>query len=269
MVNIELDEFEQTWRESAMSAVAPSELLLVTDFDGTLAEIGPDPAQSAALPEALSALRRLAALLKEVVILSSRTHPDLSRLVPVRGVRLVADSGLGVPSHSARAALQRFNIEAARILSDIPGVWLEVKPASTTIHLRHSPAAPAEVLDRLRPLLEAGSLSGAIGRKVIEVHSPGAGKGKALAGLLEEITPGGLVALGDDENDRSVFELGTTLTIPHLCVGVSSAEVAPDLFEHCDLVVPGPHEAVAFLHRIVDWVSDEAGRRPELAQPLN
>ena len=256
MVNIELDEIEQTWRDSAVSKVPASDLLLVTDFDGTLSEIGPDPAQSEALPEALSALRRLVALFKEVVVLSSRTYPDLERLVPVRGVRLVPDSGLGVPSPSARAALERFNTEAARMLSDVPGVWLEVKPASTTIHLRHSPASANELLDRLRPLRDAGNLSAAIGRKVIEVHSPGAGKGTALAGLLDEIRPGGLIAMGDDENDRPVFGLARNLSTPHLCVGVSSAEVAPDLFEHCDLVVSGPQEAVAFLQRVVDWVSD-------------
>ncbi len=265
MVNIELDEIEQTWRNSSISKVMPADLLLVTDFDGTLAEIGPDPAQSEALPEALSALRRLVALFKVVVVLSSRTSDELARLVPVRGVRLIPDSGLGVPSPSARAALERFNIEAARMLRDIPGVWLEVKPASTTIHLRHSPASGNEVLDRLQPLLAAGSLYGAIGRKVIEVHALGGGKGTALAGLLDEIEPGGLIAMGDDENDRPVFALVSRLAIPHLAVGVSSAEVAPDLFDNCDLVVSGPHEAVAFLQHVVDWESDSAGSRPEVA----
>src|SRR4051812_40242057 len=64
MLNIELDEIEQTWRNSSISRVEPADLLLVTDFDGTLSEIGPNPAQSEALPEALPALRRLVALLK-------------------------------------------------------------------------------------------------------------------------------------------------------------------------------------------------------------
>ena len=260
MVNIELDEIEQAWRDSAISKVPPSDLLLVTDFDGTLSEIGPNPTQSEALPEALSALRRLVALFKEVVVLSSRTGDDLGRLVPVRGVRLIPDSGL-VPSPSARAALERFNVEAARLLNDIPGVWLEVKPASTAIHIRHSPVSGNEVVERLRPLLDAGNLSGAVGRKVIEVHSPAANKGTTLAGLLGELEPGGLIAMGDDENDRPVFGLVSTLSTPHLAVGVSSAEVAPDLFEHCDLVVSGPREAVVFLQRVVDWASDSVASR--------
>jgi trehalose 6-phosphate phosphatase len=264
MVNIELDEIEQMWRDSAISNVPASDLLLVTDFDGTLSEIGPNPAQSEALPEGLSALRRLAAVFKEVVVLSSRTGDDLARLIPVRGVRLIPDSGLGVPSPSAGAALERFNADAGRMLKDIPGVWLEVKPASTAIHIRHSPVSGQEVLDRLRPLLQAGNLSGAVGRKVIEVHTPGANKGTTLAGLLDEIRPGGLIALGDDENDRPVFDLVSSLNTPHLAVGVSSAEVAPDLFEHCDLIVSGPRAVVSFLQRVVEWVSESAGR-PEVA----
>ncbi len=265
MVNIELDEIEQTWRNSSISQVEPADLLLVTDFDGTLSEIGPNPAQSEALPEALPALRRLVALVKDVVVLSSRTGDDLARVIPVRGVRLIPDSGLGIPSPSARAALERFNTEAARSLKDIPGVWLEVKPASTAIHIRHSPVSGPEVLDQLQPLLEAGNLDGAVGRKVIEVHARGASKGTTLAGLLDEIKPGGLIAMGDDENDRPVFDLVSRLTIPHLAVGVTSAEVAADLFDKCDLLVSGPREAVAFLQRVVDWASDSAGTRPEVA----
>src|SRR5258707_4828208 len=41
MVNIALDEIEQTWRNSSISQVQLTDLLLVTDFDGTLSEIGP------------------------------------------------------------------------------------------------------------------------------------------------------------------------------------------------------------------------------------
>ena len=51
MVRTELDEIAEVWRRSPVSAIDPSELLLVTDFDGTMAEIGPDPARSNAIPE--------------------------------------------------------------------------------------------------------------------------------------------------------------------------------------------------------------------------
>ena len=56
------------WRNSAVSKVPPADLVLVTDFDGTLAEVVPDPAQSVALPEALQALSRLVRLIADVIV---------------------------------------------------------------------------------------------------------------------------------------------------------------------------------------------------------
>src|SRR4029077_7331701 len=117
VVKAELDEIEEVWRRSPVSAVPPNELMLVTDFDGTLADIGPDPARSAAVPEALDALRRLARLLKQVVVLSSRKSPELDRLVPLAGVRLIGDSGLAPPTPEEKRALERFNTEAAQLLA--------------------------------------------------------------------------------------------------------------------------------------------------------
>ena len=255
MVRVQLEDIAEVWRRSPVSGVLPQDLMLVTDFDGTLADIGPDPARSAAQPEALDALRRLSRLLKQVVVLSSRTPTDLERLVPVRGVRLIGDSGLAPPTPEEKRALERFNTEAARILGTIPGAWIEIKPASTTVHLRNALTTPEEAMALLRPLLKATGLYGAQGRKVIEVHTRFAGKGTALTKLLDEVEPGGVIGMGDDENDRSAFEVLSACAIPHMCLGISSPEVPPDLFARCDLVVDGPRQATAFLQMLADWAA--------------
>jgi hydroxymethylpyrimidine pyrophosphatase-like HAD family hydrolase len=88
---------------------------------------------------------------------------------------------------------------------------------------------------------------------VIEVHAPKAGKGSALAALLPGEDPGGVVCFGDDENDRSMFEYVSRMDVPHWCVGVWSPEAPPNLFENCDLVVPGPAGATAVLQEILEW----------------
>lgn len=258
MVRVQLEEIAEAWRRSPVSNVHPKELMLVTDFDGTLAEIGPDPARSTAQPEALDALRRLSRLLKLVVVLSSRNPTELERLVPVTGVRLIGDSGLATPTPDDKRALERFNAEAARILASIQGAWLEIKPASTTVHLRNAQTTPEEAMALLRPLLKATGLHGAQGRKVIEVHTRFAGKGTALTKLLDEVEPGGVIGMGDDENDRSAFEVLSGCDIPHLCVGISSPEVPPDLFARCDLVLDGPRQATAFLQTLADWAAGVA-----------
>jgi trehalose-6-phosphatase len=110
-----------------------------------------------------------------------------------------------------------------------------------------------QMLALLGPLLDGTRLAVALGRKVVEVHAPRAGKGSTLAALLPAEVPGGVVCFGDDENDRSLFEYVSTIDIPHLAVGVWSPEAPADLFESCDLVVQGPEGATAVLREIVEW----------------
>ena len=251
------DEILSAWRRSPVAWVPPSELVLITDFDGTLADIVPDPDRAAALPEALQALSRLVRLLADVIVLSSRTPAHLEELVPISGVRLIGDSGIAKPRHAQMEALHRFNGEVAELLKSTPGAWLEAKPASSAIHFRQTNLSGNEMMALVQPLLDGRHLAGALGRKVIEVHAPKAGKGSALAALLPGEDPGAVVCFGDDENDRSMFEYVSSLDIPHMCVGVSSPEAPAHLFDRCDLVVSGPEEAATLLSQIVEWA--EAG----------
>jgi trehalose 6-phosphate phosphatase len=261
-VSIQSMDIAEVWRDSPVSAVPPKQILLVSDFDGTLSEIVPEPSAAVGLTDSLLALGRLAQLFAKVVILSSRTNAELARFVPVPGVRLVGDSGLPKPHGDELRALKRFNAEAAKLLAGTPGAWLEIKPASSAVHFRNASISGVEVLDLLRPLLLETGLYGGLGRKVIEVHSPQATKGHYLAALMERTKPGALVCLGDDENDRSVFAMASAQSVPHLCVGVGSTEVPPDLFELCDLVVEGPPEAARFLRTLVDWASATGPLQP-------
>src|SRR5437899_2271877 len=254
----ETDQITHAWMQSPLARIQPAEVVLVTDFDGTLAEIVQDPAGASARPEALAALSELVMLLADVIVLSSRPPAQLETLVPISGVRLIGDSGLALPRHAQKEALDRFNAEAGKLLERIPGSWLEVKPASTAIHFRNTEMTGQHMLTLLQPLLDGARLEAAIGRKVIEVHAPKAGKGSALAALLPGEDPGGVVCFGDDENDRSMFEYISTLEIPHMCVGVWSPEAPVDLFDRCDLVVPGPVGATAVLHEIVEWAKQPA-----------
>jgi trehalose 6-phosphate phosphatase len=243
------------WRNSALSGVLPSELVLITDFDGTLAEVVPDPAKAQALPESLAALRRLVELIADVIVLSSRTAADLEDRIPIPGVRLVGDSGRVLPRHAQRQALDKFNEDVSRLLEWTPGTWLEVKPASSAIHFRNANLSGEEMVALIQPLLDGARLSATAGRKVIEVHAPKGGKGAFLAAYLPAQDPGGVVSFGDDENDRSVFEYVSGLDVPHMAVGVYSPEAPKDLFDRCDLVVSGPAEAAALMTEIADWAA--------------
>jgi len=249
----------EAWRDSAAAGVPPSELVLITDFDGTLADVVPDPANAVARPESLDAVRRLVEVLADVIVLSSRAPSELDALVPVSGVRLIGDSGLALPRHAQKLALDEFNRDVSKLLERTPGAWLEAKPASSAVHFRNTDMSGEEMLALLKPLLDGGRLAGALGRKVVEVHAPKAGKGSALAALLPALDPAAVVCLGDDENDRSMFEYIGSLDYPHMSVGVDSPEAPKDLFHLCDLTVGGPEEAAVFLKAIVDWADSAPG----------
>ncbi|MEP6753338.1 MAG: trehalose-phosphatase [Candidatus Dormiibacterota bacterium] len=261
-MSVQSSDITAVWRSSPLSDISPQELLLVSDFDGTLAAIVSEPTMATALPDSLHALRRLVSVLKNVVILSSRTPRELADLVPIPGALLIGDSGLPPPTPEEMQALQQFNAQAAQLLGAVHGAWIEIKPASSAVHFRNAPISGQKVLDILRPLLHQTGLNGGLGRKVIEVHSPYLGKGNALEALLKRLAPGGILVLGDDENDRSMFRVASGQLIPHLCVGVGSAEVPPDLFDHCDLVLDGPAEASAFLRNVAEWATIARGAKP-------
>ena len=249
----ETAQITDAWKHSPVARVSPSEVVLVTDFDGTLAEIVQDPSAAKASPAALEALAELVPLLADLIVLSSRPPAQLEKLVPVPGARLIGDSGLAIPGHAQKEELDRFNAEASRLLQGIPAAWLEVKPASTAVHFRKSSVSGEQMLKLLEQLLDGTRLESALGRRVVEVHARKAGKGPALAALLPGENPAGVVCFGDDENDRSMFEYVGSLPIPHLCVGVWSPEAPQDLFDGVDLVVHGPPAAVALLQEIVEW----------------
>ena len=245
------------WKQSPVARIQPTEVILVTDFDGTLSDIVHDPSAARPRPEALEAIHELVPLLADVIVLSSRPLAQLERLIPLEGVRLIGDSGLVVPRHALRESLERFNAAASRILERVPGAWLEVKPASTAVHYRNTDKTGEEMMRLIQPLLDANPrLAGAAGRKVIEVHAAKAGKGSALASLVPNEDPGAVICFGDDENDRPMFDYVCKLDIPHMCVGVWSPEAPRDLFDCCDLVVPGPEAATAVLGEIVEWARE-------------
>lgn len=243
----------EVWSSSAVAALKPQEVVLVTDFDGTLAEIVSDPARASILPASLAALRRLSTLLRRVVVLSSRHSADLEHLVPLKDIDLIGDSGLSRISTDERSRLDRFNVEAARLLSGTAGVWLEIKPGATAVHYRQSPASAEEVLSVIRPAIDETGLHAVPGRRVIEVMTHDRPKGVALEAVAHRLRPVGIVCIGDDENDRPMFEFVGTLNSPHLAVGAASAEAPPDLFASCDLVLEGPDEVSSFLSMLAEW----------------
>ena len=214
----------QDWRKQLQHA---SRVLIASDFDGTLAEIVPDPDAATPLPEAIAVLSRLAQLPRaRVAIVSGRALADLCRRCPVPGSWSIGGHGieLGAPTAAAGSgdlvpvdgpalALRQHLLGATaaieRQLPRWPGTELETKPYAVAVHFRRAPEWADAVLDFLTGLAGPGSgFRLMAGRQVVELLPRDAlTKGLALQRLRTQLDCDLAFYFGDDVTDEDVFRL--------------------------------------------------------------
>ena len=199
----------------ARSAARPGRLLIVADFDGTLAEGSRDPGATTIVPLARRALRRLAAVAEErpsrvsVAVLTGRTVADVAGRIRVGGIAYLGDHGLqsgsfkrgGAPASivtTFRAGHEASQAPAAILAERVPEVlgrpaWLYVerKGPSVAFHVRQAEdrvAARAAVETAIATVdreLPAHDLAHYRGRLVVDLRPRTAGgKREAFEELL-------------------------------------------------------------------------------------
>jgi trehalose 6-phosphate phosphatase len=192
---------------------------LFLDFDGTLAEIGPDP-DAIALPSGTAeALARLAMRLDgALALLSGRDIRDLARRIPGDVWRL-GGHGLetippGAPAPAAPPPLAAAVLAPLRTAAAMPGVRLELKGPVAALHYRAAPEAEAACLAAAgQAAALAPDLVAQAGKMVVEVKPAAAHKGSALRRLMQAPPFAGRrpVMLGDDTTDEDAIEVAQDL----------------------------------------------------------
>ena len=238
-----------------LGAFSPRDVMVATDFDGTLAPIVDDPFAAAALPANIGLLDRLVALGVAVAVVSGRSRHDLAHRIPIRGARIEADNGLDRPRGLEARALARFNAGVGAVIARWPGVWLECKPGGSSIHYRRAPDRGAAVQAAALPLAARFGLVAAMGKMVVEVRPQRADKANAVLALVAELQPSVVVYAGDDATDDGVFRALRELPRRHLGVGIGSPERAVSSFVDCDLVMEGAEGMAIFLRALVERVA--------------
>jgi trehalose-phosphatase len=261
----------------------PGRLLVVCDFDGTLAEGSRDPAAAVVVPLARRALRRLARVAAArpdrvtVAILTGRTSADVAARVRVGGITYLGDHGLqtgtfprgGDPAriettfHAGHeASLSPAELLATRVpevLGRPAWLFVERKGPSVAFHVRQAEdraAARAEVeaaiaeVDREAP---AHDLAHYRGRLVVDLRPRTAGgKREAFEGLLAELRPASVVAFGDDSSDADGFAVlhaaRSAGTLDGLAVAVTGPHGMPDeVRAAADLTLDTPRDVARAL----------------------
>ncbi|MFI5866809.1 trehalose-phosphatase [Streptomyces sp. NPDC051546] len=247
---------------------APRRSVVALDFDGTLADIVPDPDQARAHPGAVAALAALAPEVGSIAVVTGRPAGVAVRYGGFAGVpgleHLVVLGHYGAErwdavSGNVHAPAEHPGVAAVR--AELPGfldaigawrgTWIEEKGQALAVHTRRA-ADPEAAFEALRePLAGLAARHGLMvepGRAVLELRPPGMDKGVALTEYLAEVGAEAVLYAGDDLGDLAAYSAVEKLRaggMPGLLL-CSGSEV-PDLAARADLTLPGPSQVVTFL----------------------
>ncbi|MFB7786575.1 trehalose-phosphatase [Streptomyces vinaceus] len=247
----------------------PRRSVVALDFDGTLAEIVPDPDQARAHQGAVPALSALAPEVASVAVITGRPAGVAVRYGGFAGAagleHLVVLGHYGAERWDALTGIVHAPAEhpgVAAVRAELPGfldsigawrgTWIEEKGRALAVHTRRAADPDAAFAALREPLAELAARHGLMvepGRAVLELRPPGMDKGVALTEYLAETGAEAVLYAGDDLGDLAAYaavEKLRTDGMPGLLVASGSAEV-PELSARADLVLGGPADVVAFL----------------------
>jgi len=191
-----------------LASFALSNVLLGFDYDGTLAPITGSPARARMRAATRRLLRDVAASYPCVVI-SGRARGDVAaRLAGLPIWHVIGNHGMEPWAETAAAArLVRRWLDVLRPrLESLPGVFLEDKRYSATVHYRHAPgkirvqrivAATARTLPGIRVIGGDEALN--------LIPTAGVDKGIALQRVRRALGCDTAIYVGDDETDEDAF----------------------------------------------------------------
>lgn len=241
-------------------------LLLMLDFDGTLAPITARPPEARMPPETARALHALAdAPGVTLAIISGRGAAEVRALAGLPGIRYFGSHGREriLPGRAEveadgrwRSAVREACRALDRELGDVEGFVVEDKGLAAAAHFRNADPRDHARIARtvLRIVGDEGPLRASRGKMVFDITPPdGIDKGAVAAELLEEC--GGLAMyFGDDTTDESVFR---ALPPPAVTVFVGPTEAA----SAARFQVAEPAEVGAALEAVLEaWIRPTAGR---------
>jgi trehalose 6-phosphate phosphatase len=256
-------------REGALRALcaAPHHSALLSDFDGSLAEIVTDPALARPLPGMREILLRLSGLLGVVAVVSGRPASFLlDRLAPPEGLRLFGLYGLERvrPDGTVelRVELDRYLELLERLAEEarerLAFAVVEEKEYSLALHWRGAPEEEPAVRELATELALGSGLVLREAKMSLELLPPGSpDKGSVVRELAAKMRC--VAYVGDDLGDLAAFDAldeleagGSTV----VRIAVAGAEAPDELLRRADLACADPGELLELLEELARRLSD-------------
>ena len=246
----------------------PDRTGIEVDFDGTLAEIVPDPALATPIVGVTEVLDALAERFAVTAIVSGRPVSFLvDRLdIGASSTPLEIFGEYGIEHRNPDGSVSR-DPQAAQYADAVAGavaearaaaplgVIIEEKGISLTLNWRSAPELAEEARALAEQLAERHGLAIRPGKMANElVPKVARDKGSIVTALFAGLSAGCVV--GDDVGDIPAFNALTALAndggFDAVRVVASSPEVPKELIEAADVIVDGPHGALEFLTELAE-----------------
>ena len=215
----------QVWPSVLNRLKEAEQVLLLSDYDGTLTPIAAQPGLAVLEREPRDTLFSLSQRDKFIVgIISDRSLPDVSAMAGLPDLSYAGNHGLEISGpgldfvHPQAPTVGKTRLmlvqDLQRDLFHLPGVLVENRELTISVHYRHT---PDELVDEVEarfnttvsPYLKPGGWKATAGKKVLEVRPDIPwDKGKAIAYLQGAYLSASLtIYFGDDLTDEDGFEV--------------------------------------------------------------
>ena len=220
----------QSWQAFSAACRTASHILLLADYDGTLATIVGRPADavlSASVRQKLKDLARKSEI--SVGVISGRSIEELKALVDIKGIYYSGNHGLEIEgpglrylhpqAGAARPVITGLAHELAAALEGIAGVIIQHKGLSLSVHYRlvkpeEVDAVTGAVQRVIAPHVDRGEIRAYAMKKLWEIRPPiNWDKGKAVEAIARELKSILklerllTIYLGDDTTDEDAFRV--------------------------------------------------------------
>ncbi len=247
-------------RENLQKIKDAEHIMLLLDYDGTLADFAPTPDDVFPDPDLIALIQKLSNHPQiSLAIISGRRLAHIEKLVPLPGIWLAGSYGLELRTPSGKH-LQRDNYEELRpqlellkpgwaeLISGEKGFYLEDKGWSLALHARFAEdSLTTKILWKARSLAEKTCSNEKFqlldGHKFLEIAPQKANKANTVTYLLQKPTQNSTlpIYLGDDDKDERAFPVVRAFN------GLAGCVCNPRRSTQANFVLASPQETRAWL----------------------